>query len=294
MLNRMELRQLVYFDAVVRRGGFTRAAEHLHVAQPAISAQIRRLEAELSVTLLLRSTRRVRLTHAGELLLTRARRILDEIDGARTDLDDLAEVLRGRVRIGAVEALGPFDLHGALAAFHARYPAVELTLRSAAVRQELLDALDADYVDFALVPMRADLEDQYMARELFTEELVLITAPQHRHARCGPLAMAELRDDAFVSFPEPSGLRRILEDATGAAGYVPHVPFESTSLDRIRGLVSAGLGVALLARSIADAPGPPVTTHSVAPDPIYRAMGLIHRSDRALSPAAAAAASLMG
>ncbi|MEJ7786650.1 MAG: LysR family transcriptional regulator [Solirubrobacteraceae bacterium] len=289
----MELRQLTYFDAVVRHGGFTRAAEHLHIAQPAISAQIRRLEGELGVALLLRTTRRVQLTHAGELLLSRARRILDEIDGARTDLDDLSEVLRGRVRIGAVEALGPFDLHGALATFHARYPAVTLTLRSAPVGQELLDALDAGDIDFALAPTRADLADRYVVRELFTEELVLITAPQHRYSRRGPLTITDLRDEAFVSFPQPSGLRRILDDATGTAGFTPNVPFETTSLERIRGLVSAGLGVALLARSIADAPGPPVTIHSLAPDPIHRSVGLIHRSDRDLTPAAAGAASLM-
>jgi len=79
----VELRQLVYFDAIIRHGGFTRAAEQLHVAQPAVSAQIRRLETELGVTLLERTTRRVRLTQAGELLLGRARRALGELDGAR-------------------------------------------------------------------------------------------------------------------------------------------------------------------------------------------------------------------
>jgi len=105
--------------------------------------------------------------------------------------------------------------------------------------------------------------------------------------------MTDLRGEAFVSFPQPSGLRRILDDATSAAGFSPKVPFESTSLERIRGLVSAGLGIALLAHSIADAPGPPVSTHSVDPDPIHRAIALIRRSDRDLTPAAAAAASLL-
>ena len=103
----MELRQLVYFDAVARHSGFTRAAEHLCVAQPAVSAQIRRLEAELGTRLLERTTRRVRLTQAGEVLLARARRILEELDGARSDLDQLAQVLRGRVRLSAIQAVGP-------------------------------------------------------------------------------------------------------------------------------------------------------------------------------------------
>src|SRR5215468_4217165 len=102
----MELRQLVYFDAVVRHGGFSRAAERLHVAQPAVSAQIRRLETELGTTLLQRTTRRVSLTYAGELFLARARRVLAQVDAARGDLAELSAVLRGRVRIGATQVLG--------------------------------------------------------------------------------------------------------------------------------------------------------------------------------------------
>lgn len=119
----MELRQLVYFEAVVRCGGFTRAAEHLHVAQPAVSAQIRHLEKELGVTLLARTTRRVALTQAGELLLVRARRVLVELDGTRVDLAELTEVLRGRVVLGATEVLGAFDLPATLASFAGRFPA---------------------------------------------------------------------------------------------------------------------------------------------------------------------------
>src|SRR5215472_2028237 len=96
----MELRQLVYFDAVVRHGSFTKAAQRLHVAQPAVSAQIRRLEAELGATLLERTTRRVALTYAGELFLARARQVLDQIEGAHADLAELGAVRRGRGRRG--------------------------------------------------------------------------------------------------------------------------------------------------------------------------------------------------
>ena len=111
----MELRQLAYFDAVVRHGSFTKAAQRLHVAQPAVSAQIRRLEAELGVTLLERTTRRVALTQAGELFLARARLALAQLEGARADLAELSAVLRGQVRIGATQVLGSLDLPAALA-----------------------------------------------------------------------------------------------------------------------------------------------------------------------------------
>src|SRR3954468_21408492 len=105
----MELRQLVAFDAVVRTGGFTRAAEQLHIAQPAISAQIGRLESELGVRLLTRTTRSVALTHAGELFLARTRRVLAELEAARTELDDVSAVVRGEVTVGATEVVGTLD-----------------------------------------------------------------------------------------------------------------------------------------------------------------------------------------
>ena len=133
----MELRQLAYFDAVARHGSFTKAAQRLHVAQPAVSAQIRRLEAELGATLLERTTRRVALTHAGELFLARARQVLAQLDAARADLGELSAVLRGRVRIGATQVVGSLDLPAALAQFRHRYPGVSLALHSGLIAKLL-------------------------------------------------------------------------------------------------------------------------------------------------------------
>ncbi len=281
----MELRQLVYLDAVVREGGFGRAAALLHVAQPAVSVQIRKLEAELGSALLTRTTRHVALTHAGELFLARTRRALAELDGARADLARLSGVVIGRVRIGAIQALDPFDLAGALAAFHARHPDVELGLRSGGVRV-LLDDLAHDRVDLALGPVPAEVPPGVVAAPLFSDELVLVTAPGHPTAEAGALDLAALRADPFVCLPMGTGLRALLDRHAAAAGFAPRVPFETTSLPRLRDLVAHGLGVALVARSVAEAPGPPVVVHAVAPEPIRRPVGLMHHPP--LSPAAAA------
>jgi DNA-binding transcriptional LysR family regulator len=281
----MELRQLVYLDAVVREGGFGRAAALLHIAQPAVSVQIRKLETELGATLLARSTRHVALTHAGELFLARARRVLAELDAARADLAALAGAVIGRVRIGAIQALDPFDLSGALAAFHSRHPDVQLGLRSGAVRT-LLDDLAHDRIDLALGPVPADLPDGVVVAPLFTDELVLVTAPDHPTADAAALDIGALRADAFVCLPLGTGLRGLLDRHAAAAGFTPHVPFETTSLPRLRDLVAHGLGVALVARSVAEAPGPPVVVHPVAPEPLLRPVGLLHRTP--LGPAAAA------
>lgn len=284
---------MVYFDAIVARGGFTRAAEHLHVAQTAVSAQIRKLEGELGVKLLTRTTRRVRLTHAGELVLVRARRILQEVDGIYAEATDMSGLLRGQVRIGAVDAIEPFDLDGALAAFTSRYPGIALSLRTEPTGAELLTALDADDLDFALAPAPRGLSHRYSARTLFSEPLVIITAVNHRLSHAASLALTELRDEPFVSFPPGTGLRRILDELAQAADFTPQVPFETTSLTRIRGLVSNGLGVALVAESVAQAAGAAVSIHELAPDPVHRSIALIQRQQHVLSPAAQACRQLL-
>src|SRR5262249_18390012 len=154
------------------------AAQDLRIAQPAVSAQVKRLESELGVALLTRNTRQVTLTSAGELFLNRARRILTEVDAARAELDELATLLRGEVTLGATAVLGDFDLPGALASFHVRYPGVGLTLRSGLIA-ELLAALDSGAVDLVVGPIHDDLASRFSAHRLVDEQLVLITPPGH-------------------------------------------------------------------------------------------------------------------
>lgn len=252
-------------------------------AQPAISVQVRKLERELGVTLLSRTTRRVAPTQAGELVLARARRVLAELDALRADLAALDGIAIGRVRLGAIQALDPFDLSGALAAFHASHPGVELSLRSGATRA-LLDDLTHDRIDLAVAPVPGDVPPGVIVEPLFTDELVLATAPDHPRAADGALSVADLRDDPFVCLPAGSGLRARLDRLAGDVAI--RVPFETPNLPRLRDLVAHGLGVALVARSVAEAPGPPVVVHPVAPQRVWRPVGLLHRVP--LGPAAAA------
>lgn len=281
----MELRQLTYFEAVARHGGFTRAAAHLHVAQSAVSAQIRSLEAELGVALFARSTRRVALTHAGELFLDRTRRVFAELDGARADLVDLAAVARGRVTIGATAILGDFDLPRTLAGFHHRYPGVSVTLRSGLVAT-LLSMLDSGDTDLAVGPVPDNLPSRFSAHLLAAEHLVIALPPGHRLATTPTVRLTDLRDETFVCLSAHSGLRQILDDAATTAGFTPRVQFETHSAAGIRDLVAAGLGVALVARSAVDRPGPPVAVRSPEPAVAHPPIGVIHHRDRRLTPAA--------
>src|SRR4030088_3513159 len=145
----MELRQLRYCLAVADHLHFTRAAEALHVAQPALSQQIRRLEAELGLELFARTSRSVALTEAGEQVVVRARRILAEADAIGEDVDALRGVLRGRVVVGSMQSLGPLDLSGLLADFHAQHPGVDVVLREDTT-QRMVAMLAADELDLAV------------------------------------------------------------------------------------------------------------------------------------------------
>src|SRR3979411_1522164 len=125
----MELRQLRYLVALADEQHFTRAAAREPAAQPALSQQVRRLEAEIGLPLVERTTRRVSLTEAGATLVERARRVLAEIEAAQGDLRDLAGIRTGRVTIGATGPLGPVALSQLLATYYSRHPGVELTVR---------------------------------------------------------------------------------------------------------------------------------------------------------------------
>lgn len=283
----MELRQLTYFEAVARHGGFTRAAEQLHVAQSAVSAQIRALEKEVGVALFARTTRQVTLTEAGEMFRHRVRRALDELDGARGDLADLAAVLTGRLVLGATAVVGTFDLPDTLARFHRRHPGVALSLRSGLIA-ELLADLDAGRVDLVVGPVHHDLASRFSARRIVREEMMLIVPPGHRLARMRRVPFAELRAEPFVCLPAGSGLRAILDDAASRAGFTAQVLFETHNPASVRELVGAGLGVALLARSATEAPGAAVTVRALDPPPAHPPIGLIRHRDRRLSAAARA------
>jgi len=205
----VELRQLAYFDAVVRHGSFTKAAQRLHVAQPAVSAQIRRLEAELGVTLLERTTRRVALTQAGELFLARARLALAQLEGARADLAELSAVLRGQVRIGATQVLGSLDLPAALAQFRRRYPGVSLALHSGLIAK-LLGLLEAGDVDLVVGPVHDDLPAAFAARPLVAEGLVLVTPPGTGWPRSGARRSRPPAPSRSSAWPPTAGCTRSL------------------------------------------------------------------------------------
>jgi DNA-binding transcriptional LysR family regulator len=283
----MELRQLRYLLALAEERHFTRAAAREHIAQPALSQQIRRLEDEIGLALVQRTTRRVALTEAGELLVARARRILAEVDAAQTELQGLRGVQTGHVTVGAMHTMGPVDVSLALAIFHERHPGVELTVREQS-SEELAEMLRVDELDLAFLSVTERIESHGLGlQQLVCEELVAVLPTNHRLARRRRVRMAELSDEEFISYRDGSRLREVLVSAGRAAGYEPRVTLESNESQRIRRLVARGLGVAILPRSDAEGPGDEIAVVTLISPGLTRDITLAWRQGRRHAPAAA-------
>jgi LysR family transcriptional activator of glutamate synthase operon len=283
----MELRQLRYLVALSEERHFTRAATREHIAQPALSQQIRRLEDEVGIPLVQRTTRRVALTDAGELLVARARRILAEVDAAQAEIEGLRGVHRGHVTVGAMHTMGPVDVSLVLAIFYERHPGVELTVREQS-SEELAEMLRADELDLAFLSVTERIESHGLGlQQLVSEELVAVLPTSHRLARRQRIRMAELSGEKFISYRDGSRLREVLVTAGRDAGFEPHVTLESNESGRIRRLVARGLGVAILPRSDAEGPGAEIAAVTLISPGLTRDITLAWREGRRHAPAAA-------
>lgn len=284
----MELRQLRYLVALAEERHFTRAAARANVAQPALSRQIRSLETELGVPLVDRTSRRVSLTGAGERLVERARRILDEVEAARADAQDLRQLLRGRVSFGVSATPGPVDVAALVAAFHRIHPGVELDVRDA-LSLELARRLRTDALDLAL--LTGVREDERRGLELLLvakERLVLCVGTGHPLAARKRVAVGDLRDERFAVFHAGATIRTLVERAAGEAGFEPQVAFEFSDTARMRALVAEGLAVAILPSSQAGSADGATVTIALAGRSLVHQVFLGRRRDRELSPAARA------
>jgi len=282
----MELRQLEYFVAVAEDANFTRAAERLHVSQPGVSAQIRRLERELGQELLDRSGRTVSLTDVGAAVLPYARAALDAVHRAQLTVDEFTGLIRGKVAVGLLTACPAIDLADLLATFHKAHPAVEIAL-SEDTSDRLLEALQDGRLDLALVGLAADPPPGTATRVIVDESLV--AAVSHGHALFGKtsLAMAALQEYPLITLPQGTGLRACLDRAAADAGVRPRIAFEASDLRVLAQLAARGLGVAILPASVAEADArlhPITATHP----PLRSRIELAWRTHGPIGPAAKA------
>ncbi|MEU8916344.1 LysR substrate-binding domain-containing protein [Streptomyces nigrescens] len=282
----MQLQQLRYFTAVADTRHFTRAAEREHVAQPSLSQQIRSLERELGAELFHRARGHITLTDAGETLLPLARRILADAETARREVQEVAQLRRGRLRLGAPPSLCASLVPDVLRSFHAGYPGVDLIVTEDG-SQDLVRALADGALDLALIITPLPVQAPALATtELLREELVVVSAPD-RPAPVGRrtrIRVEDLRGRPLAMFRRGYDLREFTTAACRAAGFEPTFTVEGGEMDAVLGFVRAGLGVAVVPSMVAARSGLRVTRFSTPG--MHRVVSVAHRGD--VSPPRAA------
>jgi len=247
----MELQQLRYVVTVAETNSFTRAAERCLVVQSALSHQIARLERELGARLFERTSRRVRLTPAGEAFLPAARQCLAAAERATAEVAAAVGEIRGRLAVGLIPTVAAVDIPGALREFHQRYPHVRISLRVGA-SEDLIEQVKQGVIEVAFLGLPTTAQPQGVnAHELARDRLVAVVAPDHPFAGESEVDLRRLSAEVFVDLPAGTAGRAQSDQAFAAAGLDRDVAFEVTNADFLARLVGQGLGVAMLPSAFA-------------------------------------------
>ena len=247
----LHLGRLQVLSEVVSRGSFSAAAEALSYTQSAISQAIARLEAETGATLVVRDRRGVRPTAAGTTLVEHAEAIFAAVEAAEADLASVLGVRRGRLRVASFPSAGATLMPLAVAAFRTRHPDVSLTLAEGEP-EEIAPRLRAGEFDLALLfefPGVRERPGTGLRTVTLLEDPMHVALPaEHPLAEKPALTLADLRKQDWVQTSASSPCARHVVRSCLAAGFEPHVTFESDDYETVQGLVAAGVGVALIPR----------------------------------------------
>jgi DNA-binding transcriptional LysR family regulator len=281
----MDIRHLRYFVAVAKRLNFSRAAEELHIAQPAISQQIRALEDELGVQLFDRMGRRVALTRAGEVLLPHANQVLAAVETAANEVRELGQQTRGSASLGAPPTVSTHRLPTQLSQLRRLFPGLDVTLREAGT-ESLLALVAEGQLDLAIVS--DDHLPPVMEHLPYLEEAyVLAVSALHPLSRKKEVRLAELASEPFILFPEGYKLREVTLAACKRAGFEPKIALDGGAMQSALEFVAAGLGVALVPE-LALSQSENIRRLSIADQDLRRRLALVWRTGHYLSPAARA------
>lgn len=242
----IELRHLRYFCAVADELHFGRAARRLHIAQPALSRQIRKLEEEVGTTLLARTQRSVALTMPGQAFLERAEQILDNVSQAVAEANRIADGQTGSLRVAFIHSSTYNLTPTALDIFATHHPGIRLELQEMTVIDQKR-AIGRGDVDIGL--LRPPVEDRSLSFESVMKEGFVLAVPrQHRLADQPIVNLRALAHEQFIMFERrqsPLFHERIMQSCE-EAGFVPRVAQEAIQIHTVLGLVGAGLGIALM------------------------------------------------
>lgn len=237
------LRQLQVFEAAARLGGYTRAAEALHLSQPAVSMQIRQLEGQAGMPLFDQIGKKLHLTDAGRTLYSHAQSILAQVHEAQLELEEMRGVRRGQLNI-TIASTANYFAPRLLAAFCQRHPEVKVSL-DVSNREHILELLHETDKDLAIMGRPPEPSD-LMAHPFMDNPLVVIAAPSHPLAQASNIPLTRLNQEAFISREIGSGTRIAVERFFDEAGTRLTTAMEMSSNEAIKQAVQAGLGLGVV------------------------------------------------
>lgn len=243
----MDLRQLRFFLEVAGCESFTRAAARLHIAQPALSIAIRKLEEELGVLLFNRRDRKISLTAAGEMLAQHAQVIQADVAKAQEDIAAMQGLLKGEVRVGLTPMLSSFFFPQIISAFKRRHPALQISI-SGESAGNIQGKIESGEIDMGVIAgaVPAGLESHHLVRE----EVVACVHRSHRFAGRKRMPLGELLAEPLIQFKEGYYLREMIDDRAAAMGVTATVVAESNLFSLIRSLVKEELGLAFFLKMV--------------------------------------------
>lgn len=287
-----EMRHIRAFLTVARLRNFTRAATELHVSQSALTVQIKQLEDALGVVLFDRSRRGVSLTPAGNDVLLPLERILIDTEAIISHTRDLAGLRRGMISIAALPSVAAGLLPAALQEFTKQHPGIVVQVMDL-VSEKVIEAVKRDQVDFAIgIRVRPDRE--LKATPLLTDRLAAFVPASHLLVRQNSVTLRELLKYPLILTRKDSSVREVLDHALKKEK-LPMVPaFETSYMSTALGMVTAGLGIAVLPESAASLfSSNGISCIQISKPVLSRRIELIQKVDRCLAPAALAMVNIL-
>ena len=245
----LDVRRMRVLREVAQRGSFSAAAEALSFTQSAVSQQIAALEREAGAVLVQRSARGVRLTEAGEAVVRHADAILARLSEAEAELEAIAGLRGGRLRLSAFESAASSIMPLAIAEFSSRHPAVELSM-NLLEPEDALPQLRAGELDLAITFLDRPTDgvvDGIALAHLLEDPMLLVLPADHPLAHKRQLRLADVAGEAWISGQAGCECNRLILRACASAGFDPRIAFETDEYSAVQGLVAAGVGVSLIA-----------------------------------------------
>lgn len=280
----MELYQLNYFLEAARQRSFTRAARQLHLAQAALSEQMRKLEDELGTRLFDRSRKETLLTPAGEVLREHAEILLEQAATARRAIHDHLSMKSGRLTIGAIPTVSSCVLPLAISKFRKLHPSIELSLLEG-TSPHIAQWVEEGRVDLGLVQLPVG-DHEMTTTILFREAFSLLLPADHALVRKRKVTLSALKHETFIFYKGRA--REVVREACRKEGFDPHGVCESGELETIRSLVGTGMGIAVLPELANKRVAENTCVVALSDRPIEREVALLEKKDRSSSPSAQA------